>query len=298
MASEPNTLAPPPPERFKYRLRFEKGGDLRLVSHHDLMHCCERLFRRADIPVAMTQGFHPSPRMVFALSLSLGVLGSNEVLELELTRELPDDDVLNRLRATAPPGLVFHNIRRIPLRATAQVRRSFYRIAIAPPHAPSEDGTPISDANGADLSRRRDEVLARDHLWMQRTKPYRRCVDIRPFVESIDVLSQSRERERPEETHLQFTLWMTPFGTGKPDEILQLLTLDHLPEQGAILERYDLELLDEVGPDAPPPPLVDPKAIISTTTDDIAVPPRASPPEEKPSSRPTSLIEGPMSFET
>jgi len=294
MASEPNTLAPTPPERFKYRLRFEKGGDLRLVSHHDLMHCCERLFRRAEIPVALTQGFHPSPRMVFALSLSLGVLGSNEVLELELTREIPDDDVLNRLRATAPPGLMFHNIRRVPLRATAQVRRSFYRIPIVATHTPGVEAAPLADAHNADLERRCEEVLARDHLWMQRTKPYRRSVDIRPFLESISRVADASDAP----ALLQFTLWMTPFGTAKPDEVLQLLTMDHLPDHGAILERYDLELLDEVGPDAPPPPLVDPKAIISTTMDDIAVPPRASPPEEKPSSRPTSLIEGPMSFET
>ena len=31
--------------------------------------------RRAEIPFAVSQGFHPQPRMVFALSLALGVLG-------------------------------------------------------------------------------------------------------------------------------------------------------------------------------------------------------------------------------
>ncbi|MBV8677097.1 MAG: DUF2344 domain-containing protein, partial [Planctomycetaceae bacterium] len=31
------------------RLRFAKRGDLRFVSHHDLMRCLERLLRRAAI---------------------------------------------------------------------------------------------------------------------------------------------------------------------------------------------------------------------------------------------------------
>src|SRR3954468_2552175 len=80
--------APPALTRHRYRLRFQKAGDLRLVSHHDLMHVLERLMRRAEIPFAQTQGFHPQPKMTFALSLALGVVGRAEVLELELTRPL------------------------------------------------------------------------------------------------------------------------------------------------------------------------------------------------------------------
>ena len=72
----------------KARIRFRKGGALRLVSHHDLMRGFERLLRRADIPFRSTEGFHPQPRLVFALSLPLGQVGTNEVVELELTEEL------------------------------------------------------------------------------------------------------------------------------------------------------------------------------------------------------------------
>ena len=46
----------------KVRLRFAKCGDLRLVSHHDLMRCLERMLRRAQIPVAMSQGLTRGPR--------------------------------------------------------------------------------------------------------------------------------------------------------------------------------------------------------------------------------------------
>src|SRR5437868_12937696 len=71
-----------PADRTKFRVRFRKAGDLRLVSHHDLLHCVERMFRRAALPVSATQGFNPRPRVSFAQSLALGVIGLNEVLEL------------------------------------------------------------------------------------------------------------------------------------------------------------------------------------------------------------------------
>ncbi len=46
----------------KVRLRFAKCGDLRLISHRDIMRCLERMLRRAGIPIAFTQGFNPGPR--------------------------------------------------------------------------------------------------------------------------------------------------------------------------------------------------------------------------------------------
>ena len=71
----------------KIRLRFRKDGDLRLISHHDLLRTFERMLRRAAIPFHSTQGFNPKPRLVFALSLALGIIGHEEVVELELDED-------------------------------------------------------------------------------------------------------------------------------------------------------------------------------------------------------------------
>src|SRR5258708_18988302 len=68
----------------KVRIRFRKDDDLRLLSHHDLMRAFQRMLRRASLPVQHSQGFHPQPRLIFALSLPLGVIGCEEVVELEL----------------------------------------------------------------------------------------------------------------------------------------------------------------------------------------------------------------------
>src|SRR5207244_6844149 len=116
----------------KVRIRFRKGGDLRLVSHHDLMRCFERMLRRAALPFHSTSGFHPKPRLVFALSLPLGVVGCDEVVELELDEETPAYEVRERLSRQAPAGLEILDVRRVDVRAGAQVRRATYRIALPP----------------------------------------------------------------------------------------------------------------------------------------------------------------------
>src|SRR2546425_13270004 len=104
MVFEPPSAAPHQPGEpisprgmTKFRIRFRKADDLRLVSHHDLMHCFERMLRRAALPMIHTQGFHPHPRMTFALSLALGVVGGAEVVELELEPGLSAESVHERL---------------------------------------------------------------------------------------------------------------------------------------------------------------------------------------------------------
>ncbi len=177
----PETLTPIPTVRpapairrthVKFRLRFKKIGNLRLVSHHDLMHVVERMMRRAEIPFAVSQGFHPQPRMVFALSLALGVVGLSEVLELELTRPLDPDDVLRRLNAHAPIGLEFLSIAPAPAKG-ARVRRAFYRLPLT--EIPS------------DLADRIAQFLASETSWIVRTRPTRRRLNVRPFVSEFSL---------------------------------------------------------------------------------------------------------------
>src|SRR5207253_3677537 len=114
----------------KFRIRFRKAGDLRLVSHHDLMHCFERMLRRAELPMVYTQGFHPHPRMTFALSLALGVVGGAEVVELELDPGLAAEEVHDRLGRQAPPGLEILSVGIVDKKAKLQVRRAWYRAGV------------------------------------------------------------------------------------------------------------------------------------------------------------------------
>ena len=91
----------------KLRLRFAKRGDLRLVSHHDIMRCLERMLRRAQIPMAHKPGVHAAAEeSSFALALGLGIEGQNEIVDIELFEPREPADVLCRLAAAAPPG--FH----------------------------------------------------------------------------------------------------------------------------------------------------------------------------------------------
>jgi radical SAM-linked protein len=257
--------------RLRYRLRFRKGGDLRLVSHHDLMHVFERMLRRAQLPVAQTQGFHPQPRLVFALSLALGVAGNNEVVELELTEPLDSDALHARLAGQAPPGLEFLSCRRLEGKSSSLVRRACYSLplpAVAAAEVPS------------DLSARCDELLQQTHLWVLRSRPRPRKLDIRPYLSEL----------RVHNSQLELAVWVTPTGTARPEEYAHLLGLQGVLEAGVFFERTHLEMTDEV---------TEPAIEFTTQTEELADAEGAEPTPALPSAaRPTALLPGPLSFDS
>jgi radical SAM family uncharacterized protein/radical SAM-linked protein len=70
--------------RVRMRVQFSKTGTLRYLSHRELMTAFIRALRRADIPVAYSQGFHPSPKLSFGPPLNVGVAGLKEYFDMEL----------------------------------------------------------------------------------------------------------------------------------------------------------------------------------------------------------------------
>jgi radical SAM-linked protein len=227
----------PADARTKVRIRFRKSGDLRFLSHHDLMRTFERMLRRAKLPFRSTQGFHPKPRLIFALSLPLGVIGIEEVVELELSQPLPADDIFASLVAQAPPGLIILSLRPIDFRAGAQVCRLCYRVAL-----PAELVEPVR--------RRAAEVLAAPEHWVERTRPPVRRIDLRPSLRDLRVTEDAGSAA------LEIDLRPMAAGTARPEEVLRLLGLEVLIDSGAVLERNHLELDDETPPPPAPPDVI------------------------------------------
>jgi radical SAM-linked protein len=217
--------------RDKVRLRFRKLGALRLLSHHDLMRTFERLLRRALVPFHRTQGFHPKPRVVFALSLPLGVVGRDEVVEVELAQPMEPEEVLRRVVREAPPGLEFTRAGRVPPRQTARVCGLSYAVPVPPERLP-------------DLRPRLAEALAAPSCVIERTRPPRRRLDLRPLIRDLRLAEETGPDGRPR-TLLVMDLWLTDRGTARPEEVLRTLNLEDLLDAGAVLERLRLELEDE-----------------------------------------------------
>jgi len=98
------------PEYYRYRIHFEKSGPLVWSGHLDLQTCWERILRRAEVPVAYSNGFHRRPKFVFSATLPLGMIGCNESLDLWCDNPLHPERTIAAINKTAPDGLIIKSI--------------------------------------------------------------------------------------------------------------------------------------------------------------------------------------------
>ena len=95
---------------MRVRLRWTKQGKVRFCGHRDTARIWERAVRRAELPIAYSQGFSPRPRISFGLALATGQESVAEYLDIDLrvsadevfgwAAELPD-----RISAVLPEGM-------------------------------------------------------------------------------------------------------------------------------------------------------------------------------------------------
>ena len=95
---------------MRVRLRWSKLGRIRFCGHRDAARIWERAVRRAELPVAYTQGFTPRPRISFGLAMATGQESIAEYLDVDLSLS-PEEifgwvaDLPERLTAALPDGM-------------------------------------------------------------------------------------------------------------------------------------------------------------------------------------------------
>lgn len=143
----------------RLRVRLGKQGEMALLSHLDLMRLYDRVVRRASIPIAFTGGFHPSPRIVPANALSLGVTSACEIVDFELTQSMDIEEFRAKLVAQLPPNLPVYNVEEVSVTlpaATQLLEKAEYQITVDS-EAPAQWQAWI------------EEILANDEILLEHT---------------------------------------------------------------------------------------------------------------------------------
>jgi len=93
-----------PSGTYKVRIKYSRGPELRFLSHLDTIRALYRAFRRAELPLSYSEGFHPHVKVSFGQPLPLGYTSEAEYLDLNLSQPYREE-YISRLIATLPQGL-------------------------------------------------------------------------------------------------------------------------------------------------------------------------------------------------
>jgi radical SAM family uncharacterized protein/radical SAM-linked protein len=90
---------------FLYRCVYMKGPRLKFLSHRELIRVFHRAFRRSGLPVVITRGFSPHPKVSFSVPLRVGETGRRELLDVSFWEKIPEADLMDRLNLCLPDGI-------------------------------------------------------------------------------------------------------------------------------------------------------------------------------------------------
>ena len=188
---------------------FEKMGRMSWFSHLDLQNTMQRALRRAQLPVAYSQGFNPHVLTSFATALSVGCQSRGEVMEVEMAGEISPEEFAEKLNACLPDGLKVRRCAPVPDSAPALMAKV------------AEAGYDVTAPN-ADLTQAVEAFLKAEEVMVEkRSKTKTRLVNIRPMVHEITCAFDGKD------SRLSMVLEQTNVNALKVELVMQALA----PEQ-------------------------------------------------------------------
>ncbi|HZJ57681.1 MAG TPA: TIGR03936 family radical SAM-associated protein [Clostridia bacterium] len=166
-------------------VRYTKGERVKYISHLDFVRLVQRAIRRADIPVAYSQGFNPHPKLSFASALAVGTTSQGEYLDIILEKDVDPELLCKRMNEKLPAGISFEEGRvadeKLPS-LMSLIERAGYIITM-PEGIPWENDIPSTI----------DRFLMQQEILITRTtRRGRRQIDIRPMIHEMDVFESHR----------------------------------------------------------------------------------------------------------
>jgi radical SAM-linked protein len=210
--------------RQRLRVSYARDVTLKYIGHLDMAKAWQRILRRADLPLAYSEGFNPQPKITFAAALPVGGVSDHEVMDMVLSPALEIEVVCAQLEQALPPGIKLRSIETVPLKAPAlqaQLLAADFEIVVE---------------EAAAIAALPDRVRA---LWAStevRRERRGKTYNLRPLVQSLTIEPGS------DRAVIRSRLQATEGGTGRPDELLAALGVDPATTQ---IKRIRLIFIDK-----------------------------------------------------
>jgi radical SAM-linked protein len=207
----------------RYRATFEKGEEVKYLSHLDLTRALPRAFRRAKIRLGYSQGYHPMPLIQYGPALGVGTVGCNELIDFDSPEMLTEAEFLNRMNGALPQGLRFKSLRSIPVGGESLMKginRAEYSVSLRT--AEIEAAVKRIRSERSDFEPMRtaeihtalfEEFIARESCVIERVrKDKRQRVDVRRYTRALSLIEN--------QTSVSIITEVTPSGGVKPIEVM------------------------------------------------------------------------------
>ena len=196
--------------RHHYRITIAIEGRVRFLSHLETVDTLLGALRRSGVTLALSEGMRPKPRIKMAMPRPVATEAWSDLVEVELTERIDDDQFALQLSEVLPAGLVLQRVERLEgayASAASRVAGATWRWQFGP-----EVTTDILEAAV-------EQLLAASEVSVDRVSPGKqaRSVDVRRFLGDVQVV------EAGDSPALRAYVRLTDEGSAKPEEVIRAL---------------------------------------------------------------------------
>ena len=172
--------------------RVAVTGVARFLSHMETTNAWIRTLRRARVPMAYSQGFHPHPKIAFESARPVAEESLGSYMDVSLHKRVDPKIVLERLKQVVAPGFKVMSVEEVDMKAPALMAAVTGMDYIM--YVPEETSS---------LKTKIDELLSQDEVLVTRKKkqkkkkgrrghrgssgPTTRQIDMRPNIGSLSL---------------------------------------------------------------------------------------------------------------
>ena len=187
-------------------VRFSRSGQARYLSHLDTSRVVQRTFARAGVPIALSQGMRPKPRLSLPLPLPVGPAGADELATVEVPEGVEaSTEALRALRAASPPG--------VDITGISDVGEPHPR-----PQARAAEYACLLDGDAGAIGAAVERYNHTEHAIRERVSPKgTRRLDLKEYVGDVVVTAVEGG------ARLGFTIAHRQDGAARPQELIDLI---------------------------------------------------------------------------
>jgi len=204
--------------RQRWRVHVARGPAARDVPHRDILAAWEERLDRTGLPLVLTEGRDPQPRVVFAAPVPVGMLAEREPLDLWLTELRRIHEVRAAVEAAIPSGHRVVDLYDVWIGAPslpASVVAGDYLVTARPAAPFASRGALAADAASACAS-----ILGSSLIPRERSKGGGAVsVDIRPHILGLTVAGAAAGADPTLSIEMRLLLGGDR-GVGRPEEVL------------------------------------------------------------------------------
>jgi len=210
--------------------KYSKTGNLKYISHLDVLRFIQRSVKRAGFPAKYSEGFNPHMKTAFGYPLSLGIESIGEYFELEFKENVEPEKFIIGMNAVLPKEMQIINSEKTEDTESIMTRCAFAEYII---------NLESKKINIEELEKLFKEMIETGVIYNRHKKNKKDKMVIKEINTSEYIKYLKAEKINDNKATIQAVFLTTETGSMKVDELLKLIA-----ERGFNIEYHQIMKID------------------------------------------------------